>query len=86
MWELWTGEPPFKGINKVRLAAEIAYQGAVLDLERLAGSPKMYKELVAACFKENPEERPTFEQILAQLQVLANTNLLVVAPLPKNLM
>ncbi|KAL3149146.1 hypothetical protein ABBQ32_001981 [Trebouxia sp. C0010 RCD-2024] len=89
LWELWTGREPYDGINYHALLHQITTSKGLVrppmpnspqwDHEHLPELTPGYKDLIEACWKESPSDRPTFRDIVAKLKGMAQ----VLRPPPK---
>ena len=70
MWELSTGLRPFEGINPLRVIYMVTH-GERLQLPD--DLPKRYRDLLLWCWEE-PEDRPTFTQIIEVIDELRFTD------------
>ena len=59
LWELYTGEKPWKGINRAHLAWEVtkAKKRPEFPIE----APREYVDLAVQCWADSAADRPTFE-------------------------
>ncbi|XP_037072592.1 mitogen-activated protein kinase kinase kinase 10-like isoform X2 [Pollicipes pollicipes] len=71
LWELLTGETPYRGID----ALAVAYGVASHKLSLLVPStcPAGWSELMLACWSRDQHLRPTFERVLAKLQDISRS-------------
>lgn len=81
MWELWTGKEPYEGLNYHALMVQLANPEARLR-PPVPGSPEWageeaavppelapgWKVLMERCWAEDPEDRPSFTQIIRELR------------------
>jgi len=67
LYELVTHEPPFKGCNPLQVVRAID-QGDMPELP--AGTHEDLAQLVEDCWKNEPDDRPDFEEIAARLAEL----------------
>ena len=67
MWELLTGEVPYKGIDDVAIAYGVATNKYELHIPSTC--PEQWQDLMKSCWSENPFMRPTFSSI----KVLVNS-------------
>lgn len=69
LWELWTGREPYDGLNYHALLHQITTSKGLVR-PPMPNSPEWehaplpelvsgYKELIEACWEENPSKRPT---------------------------
>ena len=62
LWELITRQPPFScKITQVQAAAEVTLHKARPKLP--TGIPKPLSKIIKKCWQENPDKRPTFNEI-----------------------
>ncbi|XP_059045602.1 mitogen-activated protein kinase kinase kinase 11-like isoform X1 [Achroia grisella] len=66
LWELLTGETPYKGIDALAVAYGVAINKLTLPIPSTCPDP--WKVLMKACWHSNPRERPQFPEILEQLE------------------
>ncbi|KAK0043287.1 mitogen-activated protein kinase kinase kinase 11 [Biomphalaria pfeifferi] len=71
LWELLTGETPYKGIDALGVAYGVAVNKLTLPIPSTC--PAMFSQLMADCWHQEPHERPTFYEILQRLQVIATS-------------
>ncbi|XP_029637605.1 uncharacterized protein LOC115212919 isoform X2 [Octopus sinensis] len=72
LWELLTGEIPYKGIDALGVAYGVAVNKLTLPLPSTC--PAMFSELMTHCWRQEPHERPSFCQILKQLEEIASSS------------
>ncbi|XP_038212824.1 mitogen-activated protein kinase kinase kinase 11-like [Zerene cesonia] len=65
LWELLTGETPYKGIDALAVAYGVAVNKLTLPIPSTC--PEPWRVLMEACWHSNPRERPLFPEILDQL-------------------
>lgn len=65
LWELITGEVPFKGIDEFQIASLVVEKGYRLPIP--SGCPPVMTTLMQLCWQTEPKQRPTFKQILTTL-------------------
>ncbi|XP_035208573.1 mitogen-activated protein kinase kinase kinase 20-like isoform X1 [Stegodyphus dumicola] len=65
LWELLTHEVPFKGIEGFQVAWAVVEKEERLTIPKCC--PPRFAELMTACWKTDPKERPSFAQILKVL-------------------
>jgi len=70
LWELLTREEPFKGMHPMQIMRAID-RGERPPLPADVNCPASYLELLHGCWDADPPSRPTFEQVLEQLQLVA---------------
>ena len=66
VYELLTLEVPFKNFSIQKIFKMIVSQGYRPKIKE--DIPICYKELIEKCWSQNPDERPTFEQIIDDLK------------------
>ncbi|KAI5642879.1 protein tyrosine kinase domain-containing protein [Phthorimaea operculella] len=66
LWELLTGETPYKGIDALAVAYGVAVNKLTLPIPSTC--PEPWRVLMEACWASNPRERPLFPEILEQLE------------------
>ncbi|XP_026741929.1 mitogen-activated protein kinase kinase kinase 11-like [Trichoplusia ni] len=66
LWELLTGETPYKGIDALAVAYGVAVNKLTLPIPSTC--PEPWRVLMEACWRSNPRERPLFPVILEQLE------------------
>lgn len=66
LWELLTGETPYKGIDALAVAYGVAVNKLTLPIPSTC--PEPWSKLMEACWHSNPRERPLFPEILEQLE------------------
>ena len=60
LWELYTGDKPWKGINRAHLAWEVTKEKKRPEFPIEA--PREYVDLAVQCWADKASDRPTFEQ------------------------
>ncbi|KAL6072733.1 TKL/DRK protein kinase, variant 1 [Balamuthia mandrillaris] len=68
LWELLTGEPPFRGVNPFRVIYMVAHEKVMLPTP--TNCPPALATLLQQCLNQNPKQRPSFHEILQQLEAL----------------
>ena len=68
MWELYHGVRAWDGLNHAQVIHAVAIMNTGLEFTR--GCPASYQKLSQRCMSKAAEERPTFEEVVAQLQAL----------------
>ncbi len=63
MWEISSGYPPFKDKFDNRHAMILAIVNNKIREEAIPKTPKEYEELYKKCWNQEPEQRPTIEEI-----------------------
>lgn len=61
LWELYTGDRPWKGINNAHLAWEVTMGKRRPEFP--AEAPREFVDLAVHCWADKASERPTFEQV-----------------------
>jgi hypothetical protein len=61
LWELLTGEVPYKGIDPLTVAYGVAVNKLTLPIPSTC--PQVFSDLIKACWTPDPHTRLTFEQI-----------------------
>ncbi|XP_076252748.1 mitogen-activated protein kinase kinase kinase 10-like isoform X1 [Rhynchophorus ferrugineus] len=72
LWELLTGEVPYKGIDTLAVAYGVAVNKLTLPIPSTC--PQPWRELMEKCWESDPHNRPTFEQILQDLDHIFNSS------------
>lgn len=68
LWELLTGEVPYRGIDGLAVAYGVAVNKLTLPIPSTC--PEPFARLMAECWEQDPHRRPSFAAILSQLTVL----------------
>ncbi|XP_028284484.1 mitogen-activated protein kinase kinase kinase 11 [Parambassis ranga] len=68
LWELLTGEAPYKGIDGLAVAYGVAVNKLTLPIPSTC--PEPFAQLMSECWDQDPHRRPNFSSILAQLTAL----------------
>ncbi|XP_053134236.1 mitogen-activated protein kinase kinase kinase 11 isoform X1 [Hemicordylus capensis] len=68
LWELLTGEVPYRGIDGLAVAYGVAVNKLTLPIPSTC--PEPFAHLMAECWEQDPHLRPSFASILSQLTVL----------------
>ncbi|XP_072313324.1 mitogen-activated protein kinase kinase kinase 9 [Eucyclogobius newberryi] len=68
LWELLTGEVPFRGIDGLAVAYGVAMNKLALPIPSTC--PEPFARLMEACWSPNPRLRPPFSSILHQLTAI----------------
>uniref|UniRef100_A0A8D2LGU2 mitogen-activated protein kinase kinase kinase n=1 Tax=Varanus komodoensis TaxID=61221 RepID=A0A8D2LGU2_VARKO len=68
LWELLTGEVPYRGIDGLAVAYGVAVNKLTLPIPSTC--PEPFARLMAECWEQDPHRRPSFASILSQLTVL----------------
>ena len=67
LYELYTHSPPFTGMRPLQIIQAI--DGGI-KLTLPTGCPRAYSMLVKKCWDQKPKERPSFDDLVAQLQLI----------------
>ncbi|XP_027711888.1 mitogen-activated protein kinase kinase kinase 11 isoform X2 [Vombatus ursinus] len=68
LWELLTGEVPYRGIDGLAVAYGVAVNKLTLPIPSTC--PEPFAQLMADCWAQDPHRRPDFSAILQQLSAL----------------
>ncbi|KAG7465242.1 hypothetical protein MATL_G00174230 [Megalops atlanticus] len=68
LWELLTGEAPYRGIDGLAVAYGVAVNKLTLPIPSTC--PEPFSQLMSECWDQDPHHRPSFASILAQLTAL----------------
>ncbi|XP_022912738.1 mitogen-activated protein kinase kinase kinase 10-like isoform X2 [Onthophagus taurus] len=71
LWELLTGETPYKGIDTLAVAYGVAVNKLTLPIPSTC--PEPWRDLMEACWESDPHHRPSFEEILHALEGIVNS-------------
>lgn len=66
LWELLTGEEPQQDMKPLKMAHLAAHAGYRPPIPY--GTSAQWRSLITTCWAENPDERPTFRQVIASLK------------------
>ncbi|XP_074645915.1 mitogen-activated protein kinase kinase kinase 10-like [Tubulanus polymorphus] len=69
LWELLTGETPYKGIDALAVAYGVGVNKLTLPIPSTC--PAAFARLLDSCWHPEPHERPTFREILEILEEIA---------------
>ena len=72
MWELLTGEVPYKGIDDVAIAYGVATDKYELHIPSTC--PEQWRDLMKSCWSYQSDTRPSFRDILKTLDDIARTD------------
>uniref|UniRef100_A0A0P4WA05 mitogen-activated protein kinase kinase kinase n=1 Tax=Scylla olivacea TaxID=85551 RepID=A0A0P4WA05_SCYOL len=72
LWELLTGESPYKGIDTLAIAYGVAMNKLWLHIP--ATVPEAWRKLMKSCWELDPHARPTFIDILKKLDEISRSN------------
>lgn len=68
LWELLTGESPYRGIDGLAVAYGVAVNKLTLPIPSTC--PEPFAQLMSECWDQDPHRRPNFSSILQQLNAL----------------
>uniref|UniRef100_H3AMN2 mitogen-activated protein kinase kinase kinase n=1 Tax=Latimeria chalumnae TaxID=7897 RepID=H3AMN2_LATCH len=68
LWELLTGEVPYRGIDGLAVAYGVAVNKLTLPIPSTC--PEPFAQLMSECWDQDPHRRPSFSTILEQLTAL----------------
>lgn len=68
LWELLTGEVPYRGIDCLAVAYGVAVNKLTLPIPSTC--PEPFAQLMADCWAQDPHRRPDFASILQQLEAI----------------
>ncbi|XP_051756024.1 mitogen-activated protein kinase kinase kinase 11 [Ctenopharyngodon idella] len=68
LWELLTGEAPYRGIDGLAVAYGVAVNKLTLPIPSTC--PEPFAQLMSECWDQDPHRRPNFGSILEQLMAL----------------
>lgn len=68
LWEAFSQSVPFAHLDAVSAAMKIVYEGQRLELPKWA--PEKLRAILAVCWKDQPEDRPTMDNIATLLEEL----------------
>ncbi|CAF0847278.1 unnamed protein product [Brachionus calyciflorus] len=71
LWELLTGEVPYKGIDPLAIAYGVAVNKLTLPIP--SSCPKIFSDLIHNCWHTDPYKRLTFEKIIELLTDISNS-------------
>ncbi|XP_044749944.1 mitogen-activated protein kinase kinase kinase 10-like [Coccinella septempunctata] len=72
LWELLTGETPYRGIDTLAVAYGVAVNKLTLPIPSTC--PKPWGDLMERCWESDPHRRPSFEQILESLDSIVHSS------------
>lgn len=72
LWELLTGEIPYKGIDPLAIAYGVAVNKLSLPIPSTC--PEIFSDLIHNCWHVDPEKRSTFAQIIECLTEISNSS------------
>ncbi|XP_071788407.1 mitogen-activated protein kinase kinase kinase 9-like isoform X2 [Asterias amurensis] len=71
LWELLTGEVPYKGIDGLAVAYGVAVQKLTLPIPSTC--PEPFVRILEECWNPEPHQRPSFAEILNHLREIAES-------------
>ncbi|XP_030379312.1 mitogen-activated protein kinase kinase kinase isoform X2 [Scaptodrosophila lebanonensis] len=71
LWELITGETPYKGFHPLSVAYGVAINSLALPIPKTC--PQEWSSLMKSCWETDPHKRPGFKEILNQLENIARS-------------
>lgn len=71
LWELWTGQLPYRGLMPAQLMFEVAIKGTRPNLGPSSGVPPSVATVIRMCWQGEQTQRPSFLEIVRQLQKIA---------------
>ncbi|XP_022083042.1 mitogen-activated protein kinase kinase kinase 11-like [Acanthaster planci] len=71
LWELLTGEVPYKGIDGLAVAYGVAVQKLTLPIPSTC--PEPFVRILDECWNPEPHQRPSFSEILNHLREIADS-------------
>ncbi|XP_033242068.1 mitogen-activated protein kinase kinase kinase isoform X3 [Drosophila miranda] len=71
LWELITGETPYKGFDPLSVAYGVAVNTLTLPIPKTC--PETWGSLMKSCWQTDPHKRPGFKEILKQLENIARS-------------
>lgn len=66
LWECLTGQAPWEGLHPMQVVAAVGFQGRKLRLP--TDTDPFLTDLCGRCMSQSPADRPSFTQILAELE------------------
>ncbi|XP_022657512.1 tyrosine-protein kinase sid-3-like isoform X3 [Varroa destructor] len=72
IWELLTGQIPYKGVDPVAIAYGIGSEKLTLPIPETC--PEKFKNLMTDCWNADPHRRPLFDKIIYQLEDIFNSS------------
>uniref|UniRef100_A0A6M2DSG4 mitogen-activated protein kinase kinase kinase n=1 Tax=Xenopsylla cheopis TaxID=163159 RepID=A0A6M2DSG4_XENCH len=71
LWELLTGQTPYKGIDALAVAYGVAVNKLTLPIPSTC--PEKWRALMEACWESDPHRRPDFPKVLEALDDIARS-------------
>ncbi|XP_067943723.1 mitogen-activated protein kinase kinase kinase 21-like isoform X2 [Watersipora subatra] len=72
LWELLTGELPYRGIDTLAVAYGVAKNQLTLPIPSTC--PTVFTNLMQSCWSEDPKERPQFSEIVQALEDIRDSS------------
>ncbi|XP_055378676.1 mitogen-activated protein kinase kinase kinase-like [Condylostylus longicornis] len=72
LWEILTGETPYKGFDTLSVAYGVAVNILALPIPKTC--PDTWAKLMKSCWAIEARERPTFKNVLHELEIVARSN------------
>jgi len=66
LWEIYTGRPPWRGLRPIQIMFGVS-AGKRLTVGADDGVPASIVDLLDACWRDEPAERPTMQELLVAL-------------------
>lgn len=67
LWELSTRKSPYQGMSSYQVMFEVASKNLRPPVDDI---PAPWRNLMIACWSENPDERPEFDEIIKQIELI----------------
>uniref|UniRef100_A0A182NR56 mitogen-activated protein kinase kinase kinase n=1 Tax=Anopheles dirus TaxID=7168 RepID=A0A182NR56_9DIPT len=71
LWELLTGETPYKGFDSLSVAYGVAVNTLALPIPKTC--PESWGKLMKSCWEIDPHRRPSFKEIEKDLDIIARS-------------
>ncbi|XP_059619854.1 mitogen-activated protein kinase kinase kinase-like isoform X2 [Phlebotomus argentipes] len=71
LWELLTGETPYKGFDSLSVAYGVAVNTLALPIPKTC--PEAWGKLMKGCWECDPHSRPSFKETLRELDVIVRS-------------
>lgn len=71
LWELLTGETPYKGFDSLSVAYGVAVNTLALPIPKTC--PEAWGKLMKSCWECDPHRRPSFKRILQELDAISQS-------------
>lgn len=71
LWELLTGETPYKGFETLSIAYGVAVNSLKLPIPKTC--PEAWSRLMKRCWECDPHDRPSFKEILNVLDEISRS-------------